>query len=451
MLAQDVEPPPPEQKSAEPLHPDPLPLETCAADVGSTDAETAFAGFEDVGRAEYAADEAFLRKAPLAQTEFRFSLGLDEAWIGGRTLREQSLLRLLLAQDPLRAAMTDGPIVELRASADERRDSLLPVAAVVEINSSDTKAALAAVGDLKGDLSAIFIHDALQFLVETRQFFGLCFSKLAIDGVLVISAPHQFLYERKLRLPSRRNRQHRRFYTSNTLMADVEEAIDPCEFRVRFLGESDLGYPYRADLKSIPDGGQDILLAIEKIARPPWRPALDEDELWSETRTKAVRYPPIDNKKPAPIRIVASDPKSVRRVIVLKLDHRGDFLMAGEAFKILRRAFEKAELSLVCGSWNVNEARSSRLFEEVIPFDFFPEDDFGASGDASPRNAHGRFRQTARGQILRCRNRPAPVRRQPRDFAGHRRAQPRRLRPIRLLSVALHSTEHFERHRRRSG
>ena len=271
--------------------------------------------------------------------------------------------------------MTDGPIVELRASADERRDSLLPVAAVVEINSSDTKAALAAVGDLKGDLSAIFIHDALQFLVETRQFFGLCFSKLAIDGVLVISAPHQFLYERKLRLPSRRNRQHRRFYTSNTLMADVEEAIDPCEFRVRFLGESDLGYPYRADLKSIPDGGQDILLAIEKIARPPWRPALDEDELWSETRTKAVRYPPIDNKKPAPIRIVASDPKSVRRVIVLKLDHRGDFLMAGEAFKILRRAFEKAELSLVCGSWNVNEARSSRLFEEVIPFDFFPEDD----------------------------------------------------------------------------
>ena len=44
--------------------------------------------------------------------------------------------------------------------------------------------------------------------------------------MMIISTPHQFLYERKLRLPSRRNALHRRFYTPNTLLADVEEAID---------------------------------------------------------------------------------------------------------------------------------------------------------------------------------------------------------------------------------
>ncbi len=280
----------------------------------------------------------------------------------------------MLSQDLLRAAVAEGPIVELRASADERRDSLLPVAAVVEISSSDAKAALAAVRSLKAEMNAIFVHDALQFLTETRQFLGLCFSKLAVGGVLIVSAPHQFLYERKLRLPSRRNPRHRRFYTSNTLLADVEEAIDPCAFRVRFLGESDMGYPYRADLRASPDGGQDILLAIEKIATPPWRSALDADEIWSETPSQAVRYLPLDRNKPAPIRVVAPDPKSVNRVIVLKLDHRGDFLMAEEAFKVLRRAFETAKFTLVCGSWNVTDAKETGVFDEVVPFDFFPED-----------------------------------------------------------------------------
>jgi hypothetical protein len=32
---------------------------------------------------------------------------------------------------------------------------------------------------------------------------------------------------------------HRRFYTSNMLLADIEEAIDPAECRVRLLGEVD--------------------------------------------------------------------------------------------------------------------------------------------------------------------------------------------------------------------
>ena len=29
-------------------------------------------------------------------------------------------------------------------------------------------------------------------------------------------------------------------------------------------------------------------------------------------------------------------------------------------------------MTLVCGSWNVAEAEPSGLFDEVIPFDFFP-------------------------------------------------------------------------------
>ncbi len=353
-----------------PLRPSPFAL------AGSPDAQTALEaqGFEEA-RADYVAAEAVIPSSRLETLERRALPSLDEAWIGARTLRDQSLLRLMLAQDSIRVAVTEGAVVELRASTGDQRDSLLPVAAAVEINASDANAAQSAIRNLKSEWSVIFIHDALQFLTETRQFLGLCFSKLTVGGVMLISVPHQFLYERKLRLPSRRNRLHRRFYTPNTLLADVEEAIDPCEFRIRFLGDSDAGYALWEGLNADPEGGQDILLAIEKTVRPPWRPELDADEIWAETATKPVRYLPLDTDQPAQIRVISPDSQGIDRVIVLKLDHRGDFLLATEAFKSLRQAFGSAELSLVCGSWNAADAKQSGFFDEVIPFDFFPEDD----------------------------------------------------------------------------
>ena len=300
---------------------------------------------------------------------------LDSSWIEARTPREQSLLRLILTQDVLRAAVTEGPIVELRASADEKRNSLFPIAATVEVNSSDAKQAQETICGLRNDLGLIFLHNVLPFLSETRQFIGLCFSKLAIGGTMIIAAPHQFLYERKLRLPSRRNALHRRFYTPNTLLADVEEAIDSSEFRVRFLCDSDVGYTYRTGLNAIPAGGQDILLAIERIARPSWRSEMEGDEIWAGSPTRPSRFLPVDKKAPAPVRIVAPDPRGVNSVIVMKLDHRGDFMMATEAFKVLRNAFDQAEMTLVCGSWNAAEAERTRYFDNIVPFDFFPEDD----------------------------------------------------------------------------
>jgi hypothetical protein len=58
--------------------------------------------------------------------------------------------------------------------------------------------------------------------------------------------------------------------------------------------------------------------------------------------------------------------------------------MAGEAFAILRRSFAEAELTLVCGSWNVAEAEKLGLFDQIVGFDFFPEDD-SARQDFAPR------------------------------------------------------------------
>ena len=155
LLTRDVEPPQPGQALGEAPQSDSFGQETRAV-VGSSNAETAFAaqGFEEA-RVEFVADEAIVRSGSVETSELGSWSGLDEAWIGKRTLREQSLLRLISAQEAIRAAVSGGPIVELRASADEGRDSLLPVAAVVEINSSDATAAQSAIRNLKGELSAI--------------------------------------------------------------------------------------------------------------------------------------------------------------------------------------------------------------------------------------------------------------------------------------------------------
>jgi hypothetical protein len=180
------------------------------------------------------------------------------------------------------------------------------------------------------------------------------------------------------------NNEIQRHLSDSQLMADIEEAIDPCECRLRFVGENDEGYDYRAALSSEPAGGQDIVVALEKITRPSWRSELDQHELWTQSGVRSTRYLEVDKLAPAQIRTVAPDRKQIDRILVLKLDRRGDFIMAEEAFWILREAFERGEITLVCGWWNVAEAAKFGLFDKVLEFDFFPEDD-SARLDPPPR------------------------------------------------------------------
>jgi ADP-heptose:LPS heptosyltransferase len=59
------------------------------------------------------------------------------------------------------------------------------------------------------------------------------------------------------------------------------------------------------------------------------------------------------------------------RILVLKLDHLGDFVVALRAFEQLREVFPDATITLVCGSWNRAWAEQCGLFDKVIVFDFF--------------------------------------------------------------------------------
>jgi ADP-heptose:LPS heptosyltransferase len=85
------------------------------------------------------------------------------------------------------------------------------------------------------------------------------------------------------------------------------------------------------------------------------------------------------------------------RILVLKLDHIGDFVLSLAAFEALRAGFADAELTLVCGRGAVDWAQALGWFARVVAFDFFPpriEDWHGAGADtlaAYDRLGLGRF------------------------------------------------------------
>ncbi len=93
---------------------------------------------------------------------------------------------------------------------------------------------------------------------------------LRIGGFLVCVVPSQFLYERKRRLPSRFNADHKRFYTPASLLSEVQASLEENSYRVRHLEDNDLDYDYNRDLDLHPEGCFEIVLVLEKIRKPRW-------------------------------------------------------------------------------------------------------------------------------------------------------------------------------------
>ena len=93
----------------------------------------------------------------------------------------------------------------------------------------------------------------------------------------------------------------------------------------------------------------------------------------------------------------------IRSIILLKLDHVGDFFIATPAFRELRSAFPNAQITLICGPWNKQLACDLGIFDDVRPFSFFPEqsrDAFQQSRDLGwAASMHGHFATVAAGSF----------------------------------------------------
>jgi len=115
---------------------------------------------------------------------------------------------------------------------------------------------------------AVFASHCLEHIDDWKPVLTDWYRVLKEDGFLVIAVPHQYLYERKATLPSRFNRDHKRFYTPALLLAEIEQALPLDGYRIRSLKDVDTDFDYSLPCDRHATGRYEIELVIQKIARP---------------------------------------------------------------------------------------------------------------------------------------------------------------------------------------
>jgi hypothetical protein len=237
-----------------------------------------------------------------------------------------------------------------------------------------------AADTLGKDSHAVILADkVLQDIADYRGALRSWFAALRNGGHLVLIVPHAFLATRQLALPVRDRPTQRRLYTPASLLVEVEEALPPNSYRVRLLSDDDENYDYgRAEVSS-PAGHSDVVLVLQKIDQPDWR--------LEESPASADKGTPDYGFAPSRTRVERTEIRNRQRILILKLDHLGDFVMGLPALHRARALFRDAHLTLVVGSWNLDMARGMDLADEIICFDAFPRNSAEEEPDVAGKRA----------------------------------------------------------------
>jgi SAM-dependent methyltransferase len=119
-------------------------------------------------------------------------------------------------------------------------------------------------------VDTVFASHVLEHTREPRMILRDWFRVLKLGGFIVCIVPHQFLYERRLSLPSQWSGEHLRFYSPASLLCEIEDSLEPNSYRIKHLADNDFGYAYSLEPDHHPSGCYEIELVIEKIAPPQW-------------------------------------------------------------------------------------------------------------------------------------------------------------------------------------
>lgn len=228
-----------------------------------------------------------------------------------------------------------------------------------------------------GSQAVVHVPELLQDEADYRGALQRWFGLLMDGGMLVLTVPHAFLETRQDRLPAPGRPRQQRLYTPASLLAEVEEALTPNSYRLRWLADRDGGYDYAADRAVAPTGQHDIALVLERIAPPAWDLA----------PVSAIAPEPDFAFEPLRTRAEAMAASEVQRILLLKLDHLGDFIMAVPAMRAARAYFPDAHITLVVGAWNAGLAQRIGIADEVLIFDAYPRNTGEVGADVGARAA----------------------------------------------------------------
>jgi SAM-dependent methyltransferase len=118
---------------------------------------------------------------------------------------------------------------------------------------------------------AVHSSHCLEHIPDPSHALADWFRVLRIGGYLILTVPHQQLYERKPTPTSRwGGNEHHRFYTPAVLLAEIEAALPVGEFRVRSLRDNDKDFDYSRTPDQSPLGCYEIEIVLERIARPAY-------------------------------------------------------------------------------------------------------------------------------------------------------------------------------------
>lgn len=146
---------------------------------------------------------------------------------------------------------------------------ILPGAIGVDIDYSGYDGRILPFADDSQD--AVYSSHCLEHIPDNIKAIQEWHRVVKVGGHIITVVPSAHLYERKRRVPSYWNGDHRRTYTPSSLLMEFEAALAPNSYRVRHLAENDANYQYGLPPNMHPEGCHEIELVVEKIAPPLWR------------------------------------------------------------------------------------------------------------------------------------------------------------------------------------
>lgn len=117
---------------------------------------------------------------------------------------------------------------------------------------------------------AIYSSHCFEHVHNADETLREWFKKVKIGGYIIIVVPHQYLYEKRLTMPSRYNPYHIKFFTPGKLLSLIEESLPMNEWRLRHLSDNDKDFDYSLPADQHSTGCYEIECVIQKIEKPAY-------------------------------------------------------------------------------------------------------------------------------------------------------------------------------------